>query len=154
MPNTPSISLKESSPSVQAHLSILQGVIQRMASNSSSCKAWCITVVSAVLVIIADKGNPHFAYIALIPTLLFLALDAYYLALEKGFRAAYTEFVKKLHAGSAQPSDLFDVIPRGDQTKLRLASLKSFSVWGFYVTLMVLIELAQNMVFVTTKPAA
>lgn len=143
--------LDESSPSVQAHLSILQGVIQRMANNSSSCKAQCITVVSAVLVIIADKGKPDFAYIALVPTLLFLALDAYYLALEKGFRAAYADFVKRLHAGTALPSDRFEVLPKGSQTALQLASLKSFSVWGFYATLIILVELAHRIVLVSGK---
>lgn len=143
--------LNESAPSVQAHLVILQGVIQRMANNSSSCKAWCITVVSAVLVIIADKSTPNFAYIALIPTLLFLALDAYYLALEKGFRSAYAEFVRKLHAGTAHPSDLFEVLPKGSQTKLQLDALRSFSVWGFYASLIILVELARWTVLATGK---
>ena len=58
--------LSETSPSVHAHLSILQSVIQRMASNSTSCKTWFITVVSAILVIVADKGKPNFAFIALV----------------------------------------------------------------------------------------
>tara|TARA_Y100000294_G_C8529053_1_gene326165 strand:- start:131 stop:433 length:303 start_codon:yes stop_codon:yes gene_type:complete len=88
--------LSEASPSVQTHLGILQGVIERMASNSTSSKAWCITIVSAVLVIVAGKRNPDFALIALIPTFLFLALDAYYLAMEKGFRNSYNSFVKKI----------------------------------------------------------
>jgi len=35
------IQIDGESPSIQTHLGILQGVIQRMASNSSSCKAWC-----------------------------------------------------------------------------------------------------------------
>ena len=72
---------REDSPGVQAHLGISQSVIQRMASNSASCKAWCITLVSAILVIVADKGNPQYALIAIIPTALFLILDSYYLAL-------------------------------------------------------------------------
>ncbi|HDZ9313104.1 TPA: hypothetical protein RUZ05_003537, partial [Vibrio cholerae] len=74
------ISVTEESPSVQAHLTMLQNIIQRMASNSSSCKSWCITLVSAVLVIVADKGKPDYAWIALLPTVIFACLDAYYLA--------------------------------------------------------------------------
>jgi len=138
--------LSETSPSVQTHLGILQNVIQRMAANSSSCKAWCITVVSAVLVIVADKGKPNFAFIALIPTLLFLALDAYYLALEKGFRASYNDFVMKLHSGAARAEDLYAVIPNGSQSGHQFAALKSFSVWGFYATLVILVELARSLV--------
>ena len=117
-----------------------------MGANSSSCKAWCITVVSAVLVIVADKGNPDFAFIALIPTLLFLALDAYYLALEKGFRVSYNDFVKRLHAGAAKAEDLYAVIPKGSLSGHQFEALKSFSVWGFYVTLVILIELARSLV--------
>jgi hypothetical protein len=138
--------LSEASPSVQAHLGILQGVIQRMAANSSACKAWCITVVSAVLVLVADKGKPDFAYIALIPTLLFFALDAYYLGHEKGFLKTYNEFVQKLHAGKAVPIDLFAVTPSGNLFIHQIRALSSFSVWGFYSTLLVLIAIARSLV--------
>jgi hypothetical protein len=138
--------LSETSPSVQTHLGTLQSVIQRMASNSTSCKTWCITVVSAILVIIADKGNPNFAFIALVPTLLFCALDAYYLALEKAFRASYADFVKKLHSGVAKAEDLYTVAPKGSHFKHQIEAVKSFSVWGFYTTLLVLIELARTVV--------
>jgi len=138
--------LAETSPSVQAHLGILQSVIQRMASNSTSCKTWCITVVSAILVIVAGKGKPAFAFIALVPTFLFLALDAYYLALEKAFRASYTEFVKKLHAGEAKAEDLYAIAPQGSHSKHQIEALRSFSVWGFYGTLLILIELTRSVV--------
>ncbi len=138
--------LSEVSPSVQAHLSILQTIIQRMAANSTSCKTWSVTVVSAVLVIVADKGKPDFAFIALIPTFLFLALDAYYLALEKAFRASYAEFVEKIHSGAAKAKDLYTIAPKGNHSKHQIEALKSFSVWGFYVTLFVLIVLARSVV--------
>lgn len=135
--------LSESSPSVQTHLGILQGVIERMASNSTSTKAWCITIVSAVLVIVAEKGNPNFALLALLPTILFLALDAYYLALEKGFRNSYASFVTKVHDKTLTPRDLYSVIPEGEMCGLQFEALKSFSVWGFYTVLTVLILLAR-----------
>ncbi len=109
--------LSETSPSVQTHLGILQSVIQRMASNSTSCKAWCITVVSAILVIVADKGKPNVDFIALVPTVLFLALYAYFLALEKAFRASYTDFVKKLHSGGAKAEDLYSIAPMGSHSR-------------------------------------
>lgn len=144
MTNTnPTISLPEDSPSVQIHLEILQNVIERMASNSTSSKTWCITIVSAVLVVIADKGKPDFALLALIPTILFLALDTYYLAMEKGFRKSYESFVKKIHQKTLTLEDLYSVKPEGNQSKLQLESLKSFSVWGFYSVLILLITLAK-----------
>lgn len=125
--------------SIQTHLGIIQNVIQRMSTNSTNCKAWCVTLVAAVLVIIADKGKPDYAWIALLPTVVFLALDAYYLALEKGFRNSYNQFVSKLRAGSLTEQDLYSVMPVGNMSKLQLEAAKSFSVWGFYISLGVLI---------------
>jgi len=98
---------KENSQAVQSHLTILQSVIQRMAANSSSSKAWCVTLVSAILVIVADKGKPQYAWLALIPTILFLVLDAYYLSLERGFRNAYMSSPVRLLTESTNDSGLF-----------------------------------------------
>lgn len=125
--------------SIQTHLGIIQNVIQRMSTNSTNCKAWCVTLVAAVLVIVADKGKPDYAWIALLPTVVFLALDAYYLALEKGFRNSYNQFVSKLRAGSLTEQDLYSVMPVGNMSKLQIEAVKSFSVWGFYISLGALI---------------
>lgn len=134
------------SQAVQSHLSITQSVIQRMATNSSLCKAWCITVVSAILVIVADKGKSQYAYIAIIPNILFLVLDTYYLTLEKMFRNSYNDFIKKLHENKIDSSDLFAVIPKGNWLKTFFKSIISFSVWPFYLTLLIMILLAKKII--------
>lgn len=138
--------LKKNLNAVQVHLNIMQSVIQRMASNSASSKAWCITLVSAILVILADKGKPIYTWIAIIPSFLFLILDAYYLALEKGFRNSYNDFVRKLHSDDIESNDLFMVVPKGRIVKLFLISLISFSIWPFYTMLLIMIYLAQHFV--------
>lgn len=138
------IEVSPESASIQTHLGILQNVIQRMASNSSACKAWCVTLVSAVLVIVADKGKGDYAYIAFLPALVFAALDAYYLALEKAFRNAYNEFISKLHKQTLIEADLYSVLPKGSMSKLQWQSIKSFSVWGFYSSLVVLIFITKT----------
>ena len=127
------------SSAVQAHLTILQGIIQRMAENSRSCKVWCITIVSAVLVLVARTEGPEYALAALLPTVLFLILDTYYLALERAFRESYSVFVRRLHAGELKSADLYDVAPTGSVPRHFRASLKSFSIWPFYPTLAILI---------------
>lgn len=137
---------KENSQAVQLHLNILQSVINRMAGNSSSAKSWCITIVSAVLVIVADKGKPQYAWIAVIPTVLFFLLDIYYLALEKGFRDSYNEFVAKLHSQSILAEDLFVVSPKGGPIKLFFLSIISFSIWPFYLALIAMICAAKAFV--------
>jgi hypothetical protein len=135
-------SYSEDSAAVQAHLNIAQAVIQRMASNSASCKAWCTTLVAAILVIVADKGKPNYALIAVIPTVLFLVLDAYYLALERCFRLSYNEFIDKVHGGRVVAVDLYAVTPNGRLPTAVLRSLGSFSIWPFYLTLGVMIWLS------------
>ena len=132
-----------SSQAVQAHLGIMQGVIQRMATNSASSKGWCITLVAALLVVVADKGKPQLALIALIPTLLFLALDAYYLALEKAFRQSYNHFIEKLHSSKLSASDLYVVEPEGNLARLAFRAIRSFSIWPLYATLLVMIVLVR-----------
>jgi hypothetical protein len=114
---------------------MLQGIINRMAANSSGCKTWCIALVSAVIVIIADKSNPDFVWISVFPVILFLFLDAYYLDLERRFRNIYNGFIKKLHAGEAELEDVFIVEPETDRrTAVRgvFSAVASTSIWPFY----------------------
>lgn len=143
MPNAKTNKLTEESPSVQAHLGILQNVIERMAANSTSAKSWCITIVSAILVVVADKNRPDYSLIALLPAFLFLTLDAYYLGMEKGFRNSYNSFVKKVHSGLLTADDLFSVKPSGSVTSLQWDAFRSVSVWGFYLLLSGMILLAR-----------
>lgn len=131
--------LDETSPSVQAHLQIMQSVVGRMAANCSSCKTWCITLVSAILVVVADNAKAEYSYIALFPALLFCALDIYYLALEKAFRNSYNSFVSKLHSYGVSPQDLYIIQPSGKVLINLLQAARSFSVWGFYISLIGLI---------------
>ena len=56
MPDQPDLGPESSA--VQKHLEITQGVITRMAENSRSCKLWCVTLVSAVLVPRSTDGEP------------------------------------------------------------------------------------------------
>ena len=133
------------STAVHSYLSILQSVINRMASNCASCKSWCITLASAIIVVLLNNKNYDFIYIALAPVILFLLLDSYYLAMEKSFRDKYNSFIKKLHSGTAQKSDLFVVSPENAiNSLLILQSLKSISIWPFYVALIAVIIVIKN----------
>jgi len=133
--------INENDTAVQSHLTILQNVIQRMAANSNSAKTWCVTIVSAIMVTIADKGKPQLAWLCIIPILLFWVLDTYYLALEKGFRESYNHFIKKLHSEKLNHEDLFAVLPKGEMFYHNIKAFFSFSVWAFYVLLVALVFL-------------
>ena len=135
------------SSAVQKHLEIIQGVISRMAENSRSCKVWCVTLVAAALVLVARTGKADHALIALVPTVLFYVLDAYYLMLEKRFRKSYNTFVGKVHIGQVTTSHLYTVIPEGSAARVMLwAMFRSFSVLPFYVTVAGTILLAWQLI--------
>ena len=140
-------SLDHESPAVQKHLEIMQGVIQRMAENSRSCKVWCVTLVAAILVLVARTGKADHALIALAPTALFYVLDAYYLMLERRFRKSYNNFVGKVQAGEVCASDLFAVTPEGPVAPGLLWSMfLSFSVLPFYFTVVGTVLLAWRLI--------
>jgi hypothetical protein len=146
--------IDETSPTVQTHLGILQGVIDRMATNSASCKAWCIAAVSAILVVVADKNKPNYALLSLVPTFLFLVLDIYYLAYERGFRNSYDNFVRKVHSGTLLADDLFSVRPTGGMCSLQCQAMRSFSIWAFYGIITILIVLAWQVILVPPATGA
>ena len=134
------------SSAVQTHIEIMQGVIARMAENSRSCKVWCVTLVAAVLVLVARTGEPQHALIAVVPTALFLILDTYYLALERAFIDSYNGFVKKLHGGSLPVTGIYKIAPTGSIPKLFLNRLRSFSIWPFYPVILTTILLAWTVI--------
>jgi len=120
-----------------------------MAANSASCKTWCITIVSAILVVVADKANPSYVWIAIIPTVLFFGLDSYYLALERLFRDQYNGFIRKLHLNSASIDDVFIVDPGVGPLKVFgavLCAAASVSVLPFYLVLIGMIEFARRLI--------
>jgi hypothetical protein len=126
------------SPAVQSYLTILQGVIGRMASNSAGAKTWCIALVSAIIVVVADKRQAGYVWIALVPVALFFLLDAYYLGLERQFRDRYNDFIRKLHENRAEVDDVFIVTPDSDLAGSMKAAFKacgSVSIWPFYLLL-------------------
>ena len=140
--------LDEESDAVQTHLTIMQGVIQRMGENSRACKVWCVTLVSAILVLVAQTGDADHATIALAPTLLLLILDAYYLSMERGFRRSYSSFVDKVHRDEVSKVDLFVVGPTGSiAAGLFWAMFRSFSVLPFYAVVTATVVLAWRLVF-------
>lgn len=129
------------SPSVQSYLQILQSVINRMAANSAGCKTWCITIVSAIAVLVTDKRDAY-VFVALAPIVLFWSLDAYYLALERQFRDLYNDFIRKLHDGNAKIEDVFIVSPGEggfQQFTSTFAAAWSASIFPFYALLLIML---------------
>ena len=71
------------------YLEFTQGVINRLASDSSRMKGWCVVLVAALLILLAQEGQIEFIAIALVPVIAFWGLDGYFLGQERLYRALY-----------------------------------------------------------------
>ena len=77
------------------HLQMIQGVINRMASNSFMLKGWAVTLVAGVFALASKETDGRYFLIAFIPILVFWGLDSYYLLQERLYRYLYKEVLKK-----------------------------------------------------------
>ena len=147
------MALERNEVSVQTYLNILQGIKNRLAGNSLSCKTWCVTIVAAVLVLALDKSKPETMLVALVPIGFLLLLDAYYLSLERDFRDIYNNFVADLSTGAAKESSVFVIAPDSGlwhRTKAVLGSCFSLSAAPFYGMLGVAVVVAMKLVTQTS----
>ena len=83
------------------HLEFIQGVITRMNTNSFQIKGMSITITAALLALYANSNNSLYFFVAIIPTIIFWFLDAYYLQQERKFRGMYND-VAKLSNGESR----------------------------------------------------
>ena len=71
------------------HLEFIQGVVNRLASDSFRLKGWAVLLVAALFVLLVRGGSSELAAIGIVPVLLFWGLDGYFLWQERLFRALY-----------------------------------------------------------------
>ena len=71
------------------HLEFIQGVINRLASDSFRMKGWCVVLVAALFILLAREGRIEFIAVALVPVIAFWGLDGYFLWQERLYRALY-----------------------------------------------------------------
>ena len=128
---------------VHKHLDILQGIIERLAGNASSCKNWCITLVSGAVVLsftadlkVKVEVVYHLAYALII---IFLLLDSYYHALERAFRMQSNELIRSIHNGTCTSAKILVIESHKGAWKtvgltLR-AAVSSPATGGFYLIL-------------------
>jgi hypothetical protein len=71
------------------HLELIQGVINRLSTNSFLLKGWSVVLVSALFALAAPESRAAFVYLAYIPAVVFWGLDGYFLWQERLYRALY-----------------------------------------------------------------
>lgn len=140
--------LSSEAVAVQTYINNMQSIINRMAANSLSVKTWCITLISAVMVFASDKDHPDAIWIAVIPLVLCMFLDSYYLGLERLFRSLYNSFVSKLISEKAESKDLFVLTPGNYKFfSFTFKALLSISIWPFYSLILVMLICLRSWIF-------
>lgn len=71
------------------HLELVQGVINRMASNSFMLKGWAVTLVAGIFALAGKDADKLYFLVAYVPVIVFWGLDAYYLLQERLYRSLY-----------------------------------------------------------------
>lgn len=71
------------------HMEMIQGVINRMASNSFMLKGWAVTLIAGIFALASKEAEKTYFLIAYVPIIVFWGLDTYYLRLERLYRNLY-----------------------------------------------------------------
>ena len=109
----------------QARLEMIQGVINRMAGNSSAYKGWMVTITAALLGVAINNHKPLLAWLTVYVVCVLAVLDGYYLALERSYRDLY-------RTAAAEGADKWSLGASPASVGKVLAALKSPSIWIFY----------------------
>ena len=119
------------------HLEMIQGIINRMASNSFALKGWAVTLVAGIFALASKDSDKIYFLIAYVPIVVFWFLDSYYLLQEKLFRSLYGK-VRQLPENKID----FDMNTKKDEFKSEKntfnACLFSVTEAGFYIPLAIL----------------
>jgi len=81
------------------HLELIQGVINRLSTNSFLLKGWSVVLVSALFALAAPDSREAFVFLAYVPAVIFWGLDGFFVWQERLYRALY-DHVRGLDEGS------------------------------------------------------
>ena len=117
------------------HLEFIQNIITRMNSNSFQIKKWCVVIVSTIFTIFLVKGTFFILLVSFFPIVLFWFLDAYYLMLERKFRALYD----KVRLGNELEIFSMNINPFNKRECWYFKSFFSKTICFFYIVMIIIV---------------
>lgn len=118
-----------------AHMSMIQGVVTRLETNSFTLKALAMTLAALVLAFTGTVKNPSWVYplAGCFPVIVFWIMDAKYLRMGRLFRRLFNSVRK----GNVDDPFSMDISPylEEEQSVIRIAF--SWSVCWFYLSIIV-----------------
>ena len=126
-------------------IDLIESCINRMASNSFSCKGWNLTLIAAIFTLVSE--NINHIYLSLIIFCIntcFWWLDSFFLLQEQKYRDKYEWIIKKRLEGNTD--FLFDLNPNNKNMNLtsnkkrtQLKSALSITLFPMYGGILLLI---------------
>ncbi|MFR2838790.1 MAG: hypothetical protein ACLTBU_06830 [Zhenhengia sp.] len=111
---------------IHKEIDLIQGCINRMASNSFLLKGWLISLYAVVLALLPEKINLFIVMgILLVVTISFWYLDAFFLCTEKMYRKMYTWVLQERPKGNDKL--LYDLNPHRFKNEVESIAKVMFS---------------------------
>lgn len=125
------------------HLKMIEGVIDRLARNSSNMKGWFLAIIVALFGFRLSRVNISPLWVIFLGVV-FWALDSYYLRLER----KYCRLFADIASGNKGILPFSMATTRYNSGKQRIISaLFSFSTIGFYLPVMLGVVLITHLDF-------
>ena len=123
------------------HLEMIEGIIERMGSNSFQLKGWAVTLVSVFGAITIQITDIRLMLIALVPMLAFWSMDAFYLQTERKYRILYRNVANLKEEEIDFNMDTRHIVCEGEDVKriCYFSCLFSKTVFPIYLTVSVLV---------------
>jgi hypothetical protein len=118
----------------QSRLEMIQGVINRLAGNSSAYKGWMVTITAALLGVAINNHKPVLAWLGVYVVCILAILDAYYLALERSYRDLYKTAAKDQLKADDWTENNWSLAATRPGLAGVLTAVLSPSVWPFYLS--------------------
>jgi len=109
----------------ESYLQMIQANITRLAGQSTTVKGWCVTLTAALLGYGATAADALVSALSMYVIITFAVLDAYYLTLERAFRALFA-------TASANTTPSWDLTPAAPTIAALLQALRSPAIAILY----------------------
>lgn len=108
---------------VHKEIDLIQGCINRMASNSFLLKGWLISLITIIIVFLINKDKLLIVSLLALPIILiFWCLDSFFLNIERLYRKKYNWIISERLNGNNK--FLYDLSPYNKEMWLEVDKLK------------------------------
>lgn len=130
------------------HLKLIVAVVTRLGQNSFAIKGWAVALVAGIFVVANTRTGPYYFLIALLPTLAFWGLDAYYLRQERLFRRLYDSIRTATESEMQSNPFSMDTSPYNAQVPTWWCTCWSKTIAWLYGPIVLLILVLTSVVYV------